>query len=75
MKEFDFFEPNTPFRHQSHMMWLKKAVAIQEVFGAGCFAMYPFTYLDFREKPGRHPEGRLSQYLTGLTDTRLSQCI
>jgi hypothetical protein len=29
--------------------------------------MYPFTHLDFREKPGRHPEGRLSQYLTGLT--------
>jgi hypothetical protein len=50
------------------MMWLKKAVAIQQVFGADRFAMYPFTYLDFREKPGRHPEGRLSQYLTGLSD-------
>jgi hypothetical protein len=44
-------------------------------FKVGWIAMYPFTNLDFREKPGRHPEGRLSQQLTGLADARYSQYI
>jgi hypothetical protein len=57
------------------ILWWWITSGSQAVFDEARISMYPFTNLDFSEKPGRHPEGRLSQQLTGLGDASYSQYI